>query len=83
MTKYLVDIYLPASGEHFDAYLPAGKLVGEAAALLVHIVSSLSDGNFTGTADTVLINAENGEVLNRNITVYDAGIRNSSRLILI
>lgn len=83
MTKYLVDIYLPASGEHFDAYLPAGKLVGEATYLLVHIVSSLSDGNFTGTADTVLINAENGEVLNRNITVYDAGIRNSSRLILI
>ncbi len=83
MTKYLVDIYLPASGEHFDAYLPAGKLIGEAAYLLVHIVSSLSDGNFTGTADTVLINAENGEVLNRNITVYDAGIRNSSRLILI
>lgn len=83
MTKYLVDIYLPACGEHYDVYLPAGKLIGEATSLLVNIVSSLSDGNYTGTSDTVLINAKNGEVLDRNITVYDAGIRNSSKLILI
>ena len=83
MTKYLVDIYLPALSEHYDAYLPAGKLIGEATSLLVSIVESLSDGNYKGTADAVLINAVNGEIYNRNITVYDAGIRNASKLILI
>ena len=83
MKKYLVDIYLPASGEHYDTYLPAGKLIGEATLLLVSIVESLSNGNYKGTSDTVLINAVNGEILNHNITVYDAGIRNSSKLILI
>lgn len=83
MTKYLVDVFLPASGEHYDAYLPAGKMIGEVTSLLVSIVESLSDGNYMGTADTVLINAVNGEIFNRNITVYDSGIRNSSKLILI
>ena len=83
MNRYLVDVYLPASGEHFDTYLPAGKPVGEATVLLVKIVESLSGGNYKGTANSVLINAANGEVYDRNITVYDAGIRNSSRLILI
>lgn len=83
MNKYLVDVYLPASGEHYDTYLPAGKMIGEATLLLVKIIESLSNGDYKGTADTVLINAVNGEIFNRNITVYDAGIRNSSKLVLI
>lgn len=83
MKKYLVDIYLPASGKHYDAYLPAGKTVGEAAFLLIEIVQTLSGGDYRGSADSVLLNAASGEVYDRDITVYDAGIRNSSKLILI
>lgn len=83
MITYLVDVYLPASGEHFDTYLPAGKLVGEATLLLIKIVESLSSGKYRGTSNSVLLNADNGAVYDRNITIYDAGIRNASRLILI
>lgn len=83
MNKYLVDVYLPTLGEHYDTYLPVGKMIGEATILLIRIAESLSNGNYKGTTDSVLINAVNGEILNRNITVYDAGIRNSSKLILI
>lgn len=83
MKKYLVDIYLPAAGEHYDAYLPAGKAIGEATILLVKIAESLSGGSYIGTTNSVLLNAVNGEVYDRNMTVYDAGIRNASKLILI
>lgn len=83
MTNFLVDLYLPALGEHFDTYLPAGNTVGEVTLLLIRIVESLSSGKFKGTSDSVLINANNGDVYDRNITVYDAGIRNASKLILI
>ncbi|MCM1059921.1 MAG: hypothetical protein NC452_06470 [Eubacterium sp.] len=83
MKKYLVDIYLPPSGEHYNAYLPANKKIGEATVLLVKIMESLSKGDYKGTTNSVLINAVNGEVYNRGTTVYDAGIRNSSKLILI
>ena len=83
MKKYLVDIYLPASGRHYDAYLPTGKQIGEATQLLVSIAESLSGGSYKGTPDAVLLDANNGEPFNRSDTVYDAGIRNSSRLILI
>ena len=83
MKKYLVDVYLPATGKHYDVFLPTGKLIGEATHLLVSIAESLSGGGYKGTADAVLLNAINGEPLNRNKTVYDAGVRNSSRLILI
>lgn len=83
MKKYLVDVYLPACGKHYDVYLPTGKKIAEVTQLLVSMAESLSDGSYRGTAATVLINANSGEPLNINVTVYDAGIRNSSKLILI
>ena len=83
MKKYLVDVYLPAAGKHYDVYLPAGKQIGEATQLLVSIAESLSGGSYRGTADSLLLNANSGEPFNRSDTVYDAKIRNSSKLILI
>jgi len=83
MKKYLVDVYLPAAGKHFDVFLPTGKKIGEATQLLVNIAESLSGGSYKGTQNSVLLKAESGEPLSKNDTVYDAGIRNSSKLILI
>ena len=83
MKKYLVDVYLSAVGKHLDVYLPTGKRIGEATQLLVSIAESLSGGSYKGTANSVLLNANGGDPLNINDTVYDAGIRNSSKLILI
>lgn len=83
MDKYLVDVYLPSLRKHFDVFLPANKLIGDVVSLLINIVESLSDNSFEGTVDTVLINAVDGEVYNFNTTVFDSGIRNSAKLILI
>ncbi len=83
MKKYLVDVYLPSIGEHYDVYLPANKPIGEVTSLLVKIAESLSNGNFKGTSDTVLLSAVDGEIFNRDLNVFDTGIRNSSKLILI
>lgn len=83
MKKYLVDVYIPAAGEHLDAFLPANKQIGEVVSLLVEIAVPLSGNSFERTADTVLINAVDGGVYDFNTTVFDAGIRNSTKLILI
>lgn len=83
MNKYLVDVYLPASGEHFDVLLPVNKRIGEVIPLLTDIVMQLSGNSYGRTANAVLINAANGEVYDFNTSVFDAGIRNSTKLILI
>lgn len=83
MKKYLVDVYLPAANRHYDVLLPAGKPVAEATRLLVHLTESLSGGSYEGTEQAVLLDAESGLPFRREDTVYDAGIRNASRLILI
>ena len=83
MTKYIVSIFLPGIGVHYDAYLPAGKTIGEVTELLKSIAGSLSRDDYQGTKDSILLNAGSGEPYDPNITVYDAGIRNSTQLILI
>lgn len=83
MKKYLVDLYLPSIGKHYDVYLSAGKTVSESTGLLVEIAESLTGGSYKGTEHSVLLDAETGMPLHGRVSVYDAGIRNSSRLILI
>ena len=83
MKKYLVDLYLPAAGKHYDVYLPAGKRIQEVIRLLISLMESLSAGSYQATPDAMLLDAESGKQFPREATVYDVGIRNASRLILI
>ena len=83
MKKYLVNVYIPATGKHLDVYLPTGKQIGEATRLIANMAESLSNGSYKSTINTMLLNANNGEPLDNNKTVYDVGIRNSYKLILI
>lgn len=83
MKKYLVDVFLPTLGRHYDVYLPANKTVYEAVLLLSQIAESLSEGNFKGSATTMLLDAKSGEPYSMADTIYKVGIRSASRLILI
>ena len=83
MKKYLVDVYLPSIDRHYDAYLPSDRQIHDVTKLLVQIAEKLSDGDFVSTSDTMLMDAESGEPLDRYVTVYGAGICNASHLILI
>lgn len=83
MRKYLVDIYIPAAGQHLDAFIPSNKTIGEVTGLLVSAAEKLVAGSYMGTSDSMLIDTESGSPYNPTITVDEAGIRNASRLILI
>lgn len=83
MKKYLVDVYLPTIGSHYDTFLPAGKPVAEVIPLLIRLLEVQSGGSYQGSRDSMLLDADSGMPIPREKTVYDAGIRSSSRLILI
>ncbi|MFI3312542.1 MAG: hypothetical protein R3Y62_01515 [Eubacteriales bacterium] len=83
MKKYLVDVYLPTIGTHYDVYLPANKTMQETTRLIVQLVERLSGGSYKGGLSPVLMAAESGDSFPRNVTVHDAGIRNAAKLILV
>ncbi len=83
MERVLVEVYLPAASKSFDIYIPLSSKISEVLLLVSKVISELSDGTFLAAEDTVLCDAVSGNILNINMSVYESGIKNGAKLILI
>lgn len=83
MSKIMVEIYLPASGETYDVKIPANSRIGQIIPLLEKCMLELADGYFVPGDSTVLCERTTGTVLSRNLTVSEMGIVNGTRLMII
>jgi len=57
--------------------------MSEVLELLKKAVTDLSKGRFVATDETALCYRENGAIINVNMTVFELGIHNGSKLMLI
>ena len=71
MKKYLVEVSLPAAGQHYDAYLPASRTIGEVTVLLARIADSLSGGSYQSTPDAMLLDAATGSLFSGDTFFFD------------
>ena len=83
MIKYIVEVYIPAAQKKYDMRIPASSKMGEINPLVAGLASELSGGLYKPTGNSILINAENGEMYNVNMTAAEQGISNGTQLILI
>lgn len=83
MDKVLVEIYVPTLKESFDIFLPLCAPMYEVLELIKRAVKELSDGRFHADENTAICHREDGSILNINLSVYELGIRNGSKLMLI
>ena len=83
MNRVTVEVYLPAAQKTFDVQVPADSRLSLVAGLVGHTLEEVSDGLYRADAAAVLCERETGEILNINMTVWELGLRNSSRLMLI
>ena len=83
MKRFLVEIYLPVSDFCYDVSIPSNSKIHEVIDLLGKPLSDLSGGMYIATADSVICTRENGEALDINLSVEEAGIKNGSKLMLI
>lgn len=81
--KILVEVYIPASGERFDIWIPVESTLGEVSNLVASALTDLSKGKFKAIEETVLCDADTGRVYDVNTVVAELNIRNGSRLMLI
>ncbi|MBM7618448.1 hypothetical protein JOC95_000290 [Bacillus tianshenii] len=82
MDKILVEVYVPASNDKHDVFIPVSSKLYEVVYLLSSTVSELSHGYFKATPDTVLCNKSNGEILNINQTIEELNLQNGAKLML-
>lgn len=83
MEKILVEVVLPSASTSYDVYIPLSSPVSEVLFLVSNLLGELSSGYFKADNATVLCDAETGNVLNINTTVFESGLKNGSKLLLI
>lgn len=83
MEKVLVEVYVPLLNEAYDVFLPLQSQMSEVLELLKQVVKELSEGRFVGDGGTAICHRADGSIINLNMSVFELGIRNGSRLMLI
>lgn len=82
-SKVLVEVFVPTLGKKMDVFIPLRSPMYEVLELLKKAAADLSNGQFLPNAETAICRREDGNILNINLSVYELGIRNGSKLMLI
>lgn len=83
MDKVLVEIFVPAANQSFDVFIPQTSKMGEVVDLVSKSLSRLSNGKYKSDSNSILCEAESGNIFNINLSVYELEIKNGTKLILI
>ncbi len=83
MEKALVEVFVPVMDRSFDMFIPIGVPMYRVLELIKKAVVDMSDREFTANENTTICDRENGAILNINLSVYELGIKNGSKLMLI
>lgn len=81
--KVLVEIYVPATEQTYDVFIPLESRMCDVIKMVANALSDLSEGKYKATNDAILCDAETGIIFNVNIEIAELGIQNGSRLMLI
>lgn len=83
MENVLIEVFVPALELTFDAFIPLQSPMYEVLDLLKKAAMEMSDGRFLADRTTAICHRENGRIININLSVYELGVRNGSKLMLI
>ena len=83
MKRVLLEIYLPSAQRTFDVWVPACARLSQVNRLTAKAFEGLCGGMYTANGSSVLCDRRTGEIFNINMTVWELGQRNGSKLMLI
>ncbi len=83
MEKVLIEVYVPVLSTSWDMFIPQQIQMSDALEMIKKAVSDLSDRRFIANSNTAICHREDGTILNINLSVYELGLKNGSKLMLI
>ena len=83
MNKLQIEVYLPAALRSFDVQIPANMTLAQTTKLVADALSQLSNSLYSAHSEPLLCDRDSGEILNINMTAWELGLRNGSKLMLI
>lgn len=83
MDKILIKLYVPSVEESFDIKIPLNKKVYEVILLLIKGIDEFCGWNYKPEQIPHLYNLLTEEVIDADLKVHDANIKNGMQLLLI
>lgn len=83
MNKVLIELHIPAIGEHFDIFIPTDVEVRNLNEIIANGISEITNGKYIPSKCELLNLAEPFGLLNPNLTLSDYNIKNGMKLYLI
>ena len=81
--KMLIEIFVPASGETFEFWIPRGYRIAYVNQLLVEFFLSHSQGGYVPDKGSVLCDRKSGRIINGSLSMDALEKMDNPRLMLI
>ena len=83
MSKYLIEVYLPAAEKNFELHVPRDVRLADWLPVAAELLAKSSNGRFVSDETVVLCDGETGQVYNLNQTSRELGFQNGIRVLMI
>ena len=83
MDEKIVEMYLPESCKTYDLKIPYNAKIYTLTNMLAKAMTELSEGEFKDNGNSVLVDRDTGNIFDINFSVYELGLENGSKLMLI
>ena len=83
MNKILVEVYVPAIGEHFEIFAPVDIPIGVVTKVITDGVVEVTNERYVASNCEQLCLKESVGLLNSRCTLADYGIKNGMQLYLV
>ena len=80
--KILVEVIVPLLEERYEMFIPINKRISVIIKLIEKALKEMTNGYYPNKENSVIIDAETGNVFDINITVKESKMINGSKIIL-
>lgn len=83
MSKTLFDILLPATGHHYDFWVPDDMQMQAVTELVAEAMQVAEPSFYRATPDAALMYVPTGEIQHPSVTVAEIGFTDGDRFVLV
>lgn len=83
MHKVLIEIHIPASGDHFDTFTPVDVPIGVVAGVIAGGVAEITNGRYVTSGNERLCMKAPSGLLDPRLTLQDYGVKDGMQLYLV
>lgn len=83
MSKIVIELYIPASENKYEIKIPESVQMYKILELVRKAVTETENGIYIPDDTAVLCDRNTGDIINLNMTAFELGIKNGSKLMII